>query len=145
MAGEDYEVLEKRYQGEAEATEDEKDAVGGEKSLVINNHLIQSDSKANSLASALLTRLKDEKKYFKGVAEYCPVPIEIGDTVVGQERITDSYHSRYPYGDENKLYGDSSRLYVDNGIILAHRGIVRHIKLRVTQDSQELEVNIDAT
>jgi len=144
MISEDFEATEElRYRGTAEATDPEKAAVGGEKTLTITNHLFQSDAVAQTMADALLLRLKNKKKYFSGVAEFCPVPLEIDDTIVAQERITDPYYTAHPFGDENKKFGDTTRLFRDNGIVLVHVGIIRNIKLSVTPRSQSLKLTLE--
>lgn len=132
------EAREERYEGEAEATDAEKEEAGGEKTLSITNHLFQSDDDAQTMADTLLARLKARKKYFRGTAEFCPVPIEINDTIVAQERIVSAYSNATPYGDEEREYGEEDFPYTSNGVVLAHLGIVRDIKLSVTPNSQSL-------
>ena len=134
---------EARYRGTAEATDEEKIAVGGEKTLTIINPLFQSDAAAQAMADLLLSRLKDRKKYFTFETGFCAVPLESGDTVLAQERITDTYWDKYPYGDTTKKYGDSSRLYRSNGVVLAYLGVVRDIKLNVTPNAQTLRFTLE--
>jgi len=134
---------ESRFRGSAEATAGEKAAVGGEKTLTITNHLIQSNANAQTIADILLLRLKNRKKYFVADSEFCPLPIEIGDTILAQERIASTYWDKFPYGDSSKKYGDDSRLYRSNGIVLAHTGEVRDIKLIVTPTSQTLNLTLE--
>lgn len=132
-----------RVTGDAEATQAEKDDVGGEKTWTITNHLFQEDAKAQEIAKKLLQRMKDRKQYFVATAEFCPVPVELGDTIQGQERITNFDRSANPYGDPSRKYGDSSFPYRSNGIVLGHCGIVRDIKLVVTPESQSLAFTLE--
>lgn len=131
-------TVEDRYRGEAQASESQKAAVGGEKTLAIKNDFFQSDEGAQEMAEKLLQRLQNRKGYFSATSEFCPLPIELDDTLTAQERIKDPAYAAEFYGDENKKYGDSSRLYRFNGIVLVHTGIVRDIKLSVTPKKQSL-------
>ena len=145
MINEDFEATEElRYRGTAEGSDAEKAAVGGEKTLTITNHLFQSDTEAQSMADTLLARLKTRKKYFKFNSEFCPVPLEIGDTIQAQERITDLENLSYPYfGDEDHKFGDSSRKFRSSGVIIPHLGIIRNIKLTITPTSQSLTITME--
>jgi len=108
----------KKYRGEAEASQAEKDAVGGEKTLQINNHLFQSDTDAQNMADDLLARLKDRKQYFEVSTELCPVPLERGDTITVKE-------------------------YISPTKSITHQGIVRQVRLSVTPRSQTLTLLIE--
>jgi len=108
----------KKYKGEAEASQAEKDAVGGEKMLSINNHLFQSDMDAQNVADALLARLKDRKQYFEIASEFCPVPIEKGDTITAKE-------------------------YISPTKSITHQGLAREIRLTVTPQNQTLTLIIE--
>jgi len=108
----------KKYRGEAEATAQEKQEVGGEKTLVITNYLFQSDDDAQAMAEALLARLKTRKNYFEAQAEFCPVPLEPGDTISIEEFISDTK-------------------------TLTHTGLVRQLKLSVTPAQQTLSIIIE--
>lgn len=110
----------KRFYGEAEATIEEKEAVGGEKTLQIDNHLFQTDADAQDKADDLLDRLKSPKDYFEIDTEFCPVPVEPGDTIGTQEFITD-----------------------DN--LVEHLGLIRQIKLSVTPSNQTLTMVLEYT
>jgi len=105
----------KRYRGEAKASQAEMDAVGGEKTLHIDNNLFQSDIVAQNMADSLLLRLKMKKEYFESDIELCPLPIERRDTVGIQERIT---HEKAVF----------------------HKGLVRDLKLNVTPQNQTLTI-----
>jgi len=108
----------KKYRGEAEASQGDKDAVGGEKTLTVMNLLFQSNADAQSMADALLARLKDKKEYFDADSEFCPVPIERRDNILVQERVTPS----------KSVY---------------HRGYVRGVKMSVTPSNQTLTVILE--
>ncbi|MBW1614730.1 MAG: hypothetical protein JRJ57_12375, partial [Deltaproteobacteria bacterium] len=77
-----------KFKGSAEASDEDKALVGGEKSLSISNVLFQSDADAGDMATALLARLKDKKEYVSGVVEFCAVPVERRDTITIEERVT---------------------------------------------------------
>jgi len=108
----------KKYRGEAEASQAEKDAVGGEKTLQINNHLFQSDADAQNMADSLLARLKNRKQYFEISTEFCPVPVERGDAVTVIE-------------------------YISPTKSITHQGIIRQVRLSVTPRSQTLTLLIE--
>lgn len=142
MATENFEETEEqRYKGEAEASEAEKREVGGEKTDTITNHLFQSDAEAQAMAEKLLKRCKGRKRYFRGPVDLCPVPIEINDIIQMQERITDLENLSYAYfGDPNYKYGDPNRKYRSDGVVIPYLGVVRDIKLDVTQTDQKLTI-----
>jgi len=108
----------KKYRGSDEATPAEKAEVGGEKFLQINNVLFQSNDDAGTMATALLARLKTKKEYVEMASEFCPVPVEIRDTIIAEERVT---HDK----DVN------------------HTGLVRGIRLSVTPLDQTLTLIIE--
>ena len=108
----------KRYRGESEATENEKAAVGGEKTLQIGNYLFQADVDAQAIADALLARLKNRKDYFEATTEFCPVPLERGDTIQIEEHINPTTN-------------------------LIHVGLVRQLRLSITPSSQTLTITIE--
>ena len=108
----------KKYKGEATATASEIKEAGGEKTLQINNHLFQSDSDAQDMADALLTRLKDRKQYFEIASEFCPIPIEKGDTITAKE-------------------------YISSTKSITHQGLIRQVKLSVKPKSQTLTLIIE--
>ena len=108
----------KKYKGEAEASQAEKDAVGGEKMLQVNNHLFQSDADAQDIADALLARLKDRKQYFEISSEFCPVPLERRDTITAKE-------------------------YISPTKSITHQGLVREVRLTVTPQNQTLTLIIE--
>ena len=108
----------KKYKGEAMATSFEIKEAGGEKTLQINNHLFQSDTDAQDIADALLARLKDRKQYFEIASEFCPVPIEKGDTITAKE-------------------------YISPTKSITHQGLVREIRLTVTPQNQTLALIIE--
>lgn len=108
----------KKYKGEATATDSEIKDAGGEKTLQINNHLFQSDADAQSIADALLTRLKTRKQYFEASIEFCPVPIERDDTVIITE-------------------------YISPSKSISHQGLVRQVKLSITPQAQTLILTLE--
>jgi len=108
----------KHYKGEAEASDADKKEVGGEKSLVIQNILFQSDANAQTQADSLLARLKTRKEYMEITSEYCVVPVERRDSIIVQERVT---HEK----DIN------------------HTGLVRAVKLSITPVSQSLTIILE--
>jgi len=108
----------KRFKGEAIASDAEIAEVGGEKSLVIQNVLFQSDADAQAKADSLLARLKTKKEYFEAAIELCPVPIERRDTVIIEE-------------------------YIKHDKSVNHIGLVRHVRLEVTPTSQTLTLTLE--
>jgi len=103
----------KRFKSEAEASDEDKALVGGEKTLTVKNIFFQSDADAQGKAESLLARLKDEKKYFEFTTELCPAPVERRDNIIAQEILTPAKS-------------------------ISHAGVVRHIKLTVSPGSQIL-------
>lgn len=114
----DEQTEEKRYGATSEATDVEKEAVGGEKNLSIKNVLFQSNADAQTIADTLKNRLKSEKEYVGFDAEFCPIPIERGDEVRMQEYVTPS----------NSIW---------------HTGTVRQIRLSVAPDKQILSLVLE--
>jgi len=78
----------KHFKGSDEASAADKALVGGEKFMQIDNVLFQSDADAGTMATALLARLKDKKSYYEMASEFCPVPVEIRDSITAEERVT---------------------------------------------------------
>jgi len=108
----------KHYKADAKASDADIEETGGEKSLVIQNALFQSDSDSQIIAEALLVRLKTRKTYFQASSEFMPVPVERRDSITIQERVT---HEK----DIN------------------HVGLIRGIKLDITQNSQVLTLTLE--
>lgn len=135
----DEQMARKKYKASAEATAAEKDIVGGEKGMNIKNILFQSDSGAQAIATKLKNRLKNQKNYCAIKTGFCPVPIEIGDIIRGQERITGIPGGGSFYGAA--IYGEE--VYADNGIVLAHEGAVRKIKLSISPQNQSQIMTIE--
>ena len=108
----------KHYKADAKASDADIEETGGEKTLQICNCLFQSDSDSQTQADALLARLKDKKEYFEASSEFCPVPIERRDTVTVEERVTDTKN-------------------------INHVGLIRGIKLDITQNSQVLTLTLE--
>ena len=107
-----------KFKGSAEASDADKAATGGEKFLQIENVLFQSDADAGTMATALLARLKDAKEYFEASSEFCPVPVELGDEIIVEERVTKTKN-------------------------INHTGILRGIRLSVTKTSQVLTLTLE--
>jgi len=105
----------KKFKGDAEASDADKNAVGGEKTLQIENVLFQSDLDAGTMATSLLERLKDKKEYFTGTTEFLAMPVQRGDGGILEERLTS-----------------------DKTII--HAGQLRGIRLSVTSPPQASQV-----
>ena len=108
----------KHYKGEAEASDVDKVEVGGEKSLVIQNILFQSDADAGTMATALLERLKDKKGYFSGTTEFLAMPVQRGDGGILEE-------------------------YVSSTKSIIHAGRLRSIRLDITPTQQTLEIILE--
>jgi hypothetical protein len=108
----------KKYRGENEASDADKALVGGEKTLQISNYLFQSNADAQNMANTLLARLKDRKDYFEITSEFCPVPVEPGDTVGANE-------------------------YINPTTSIAHTGLIRQVQLSVTPRGQILTLVLE--
>ena len=108
----------------------------GEKTLPIDNHLFQDQAELTAMAATLLAEYKDVKKYIDFKMAFSPIPLERGDTVKLNVRLTakDGRGSKYA----SFKYGDGTK-YGDNGIILAQRGLVRDIKIDSFQNAITLE------
>lgn len=108
----------KKYRAEATGTDAEIAGVGGKKTLVIQNVLFQADADADTIATALLARLKTRKEYFEATTHFCPVPLERGDTVKVSERLT---HLK----------------------TINHEGVVRGVRISVTPTSQTMTLIVE--
>lgn len=69
-----------KIKAEATATAGEISAAGGKKTLKINNHLIQTTTKAQTIADAYLVEYKSQKTKIK-IKTPVPLPYEKGDTI----------------------------------------------------------------
>lgn len=69
-----------KIEAEATATTGEINAAGGKKTLKINNHLIQTTAKAQTIADAYLAEYKSQKTKIK-IKTPIPLPYEKGDTI----------------------------------------------------------------
>jgi hypothetical protein len=97
----------------------------GEHTKAIKNHLFQDQDSVDDYAAIYLLAFKDPKWYVTFTARINPTPLEIGDTVRWQERLSaparqDNYYGAFLYGE---------RLYGDNGIVIIKRGLIRDIRL----------------
>lgn len=97
----------------------------GEHTKAIKNHLFQDQDSVDDYAEIYLSAFKDPKWYVAFTARINPTPLEIGDTVRWQERLSaparqDNYYGAFLYGE---------RLYGDNGIVIIKRGLIRDIRL----------------
>ena len=108
----------KHFKRSDEASDADKALVGGEKFMQVSNVLFQSDADAGTMATALLARLKDKKSYYEMASEFCPVPVEIRDSITAEERVTSTK-------DVN------------------HTGLLRGIRLSVTPTNQTLTLTIE--
>ena len=84
-----YGSFESRITAEATASDVDIALVGGERSLAIDNHLIQTQTIADLVAAAYLADYKDQKTKLR-ITKPTPPPYSIGDTV---ERIS----AKLPY------------------------------------------------
>jgi len=129
-------------QGEKQDQLEEKDSAGpsnlefsaqdngsigtyGEHTKSTQNDLFQDQAVLETYVTAYLADSRYPKWYSGITAEKNPVPLELGDTIRWQERLSaperqDNYYGEFLYG---------TRLYGSNGIIVIKRGIIRDIKL----------------
>ena len=97
----------------------------GEHTKSTKNNLFQEQAVLETYVVAYLATFKDAKWYSGITAEKNPVPLELGDTIRWQERLSktarqDNYFGAFLFG---------TRLFGSNGIIVIKRGIIRDIKL----------------
>lgn len=107
----------------------------GEHTKSINNHLFQDQDSVDDYATIYLLAFKDPKWYVAFTTRINPTPLEIGDTVRWQERLSaparqDNYYGAFLYGE---------RLYGDNGIVIIKRGLIRDIRLTNSNVAYTLE------
>lgn len=129
-------------QGEKQDQLEEKDSAGpsnlefsaqddgsigtyGEHTKSTQNDLFQEQTILETYVMAYLAAFKDPKWYASLTAEKNPVPLEIGDTIRWQERLSAPERQDNYFGEG--LFG--TRLFGSNGIIVIKRGIIRDIKL----------------
>jgi len=75
-----YGSFESRITAEATASDSDIAKVGGERSLAIDNHLIQTQTIADLVAAGYLADYKDQKTKLR-VTRPTPPPFEVGDTI----------------------------------------------------------------
>ena len=97
----------------------------GEHTKKIENHLFQDQDSVDTYAPIYLLAFAYPKWYSPFTTPINPTPLEIGDTVRWQERLSaparqDNYLGAFLCGE---------RLLGSNGIVIIKRGIVRDIRL----------------
>ena len=60
----------------------------GERTMTIKNHLFQSQASIDAMCTSLLAEYKDPKWYADLPMEYLPVPLELGDNIQWEERLS---------------------------------------------------------
>jgi hypothetical protein len=98
----------------------------GDRTKSISNHLFQSDAACAAMATELLALYLNPRKYLDFSVAFLAAPIEIGDTVRVQVRL--SALAEYGALYDTFLYDDGTK-YGYAGIILVLRGRVRDIKI----------------
>ena len=71
-----------------EAHDDTSIAAYGERTLTINNHLFQTQAPIDAMKATLLAEYKDPKWYSDVEMEFNPVPLELGDEMKWEERLS---------------------------------------------------------
>ena len=101
-------------------------AAYGDLTKSISNNLFQSDAACAALAAAMLAEYAYPKKYASITVPFNGTPLEIGDTLVWQVRLSaiDGLGQLY----NSFLYG-AGITYGSNGLILIHVGKIRDIKI----------------
>jgi len=129
-------------QGEKQDQLEEKDSAGpsnlefsaqddgsigtyGEHTKSTQNDLFQDQAVLETYVTAYLADSRYPKWYSGITAEKNPVPLELGDTIRWQERLSAPERQDNYFGEG--LFG--TRLFGSNGIIVIKRGIIRDIKL----------------
>ena len=107
----------------------------GEHTKAIKNHLFQDQDSVDDYATIYLLAFKYPKWYTPYTTKINPTPLEIGDTIRWQERLSaparqDNYYGAFLYGE---------RLYGDNGIVIIKRGLIRDIRLTNSNVAYTLE------
>jgi hypothetical protein len=100
-------------------------AAYGKRTKSISNHLFQSDALCAAMATTLKALYKDPNKYFSFGTEFLPVPLEKGDTILAQVRLSST--------GAGALWGtfhwSDGTLWGANGVVIVHRGVIRDIKI----------------
>jgi hypothetical protein len=109
----------------------------GDRTKSISNHLFQSDAVCSSMATTLLAAYKDPKRYLDFVAAINATPLELGDTLSVQLKISPDagYGGLY-----DLFFYDDGTLYDTEGTTLTLRGKVRDIKLAKADATYRLEL-----
>jgi hypothetical protein len=85
-----YESTKSSIKAEATGTADEISAAGGKRTLRINNHLIQDEATAQSVANSYLNDYKTQKVKIS-IGKPTPLPYEVGDTIWHSEAVLPYY------------------------------------------------------
>ena len=107
-------------------TDPDSVALYGDLTKSISNNLFQSDASCAAMATAMLVIYKDPKKYASLTVPFNATPMEMGDTLVWQIRLSAISGIGGLYGQF--LYGGAT-LYGSNGLVLLQRGKIRDIKI----------------
>ena len=86
-----YGSFESRITAEATASDADIALVGGERSLAIDNHLIQTQTIENLVAAGYLADYKDQKTKLT-ITKPTPAPYEVGDTITRQVGVILPYY-----------------------------------------------------
>ena len=110
-------------------------AAYGDLTKSISNNLFQSDAACAALAAAMLAEYAYPKKYASITVPFNGTPLEIGDTLVWQVRLSaidglgQLYRLGEPSGFVNSFLYGGGITYGSNGLILIHVGKIRDIKI----------------
>jgi hypothetical protein len=110
----------------------------GEKNYSVTNIFWQTQASIDASATALLAALKDPRAYFFFDLVFCPIPIEIGDTITASMNLplVPSLLAAF-YGIAE--YGVSTFSGI-TGVSVSVRGLVRDIKVNDYSQSVTLDL-----
>jgi hypothetical protein len=109
----------------------------GDRTKSISNHLFQSDAICSTLAASYLAAYKDPKKYLGFTLDFNAIPLELGDTLSVDLKVSPDMG----YGGLYDLFFyDDGTLYDTEGTTVTVRGLVRDIKLANANATYRLEL-----
>ena len=112
------------------ATDSDSTSIGlyGELALSIKNHLFQDQAEADAMCAELVAERKDPHCFFQFDTGFCPVPLEIGDTIRWQIRLSPDDGAGRKFSHYWKF--NSGVKFSTAGIIVVQYGLVRDIELK---------------
>lgn len=106
-----------------------------ERDETITNNLFQDQISLDAATAARKAAFKDPKWYAELTLAYCPVPIELGDTITWRMRLSERYG--WPLYAE-AIYGEAT--YNNAEVEMTRTGIVRDIQIDGGQATYKVEL-----